>query len=81
MNTDEFSAASQKVWSGMAAGWDANREYMWESSKPVGEWLVKKLQPCAGQTVLELAAGMGDTGFVAAQLVAEMHRRLRSDAP
>ena len=79
MNTDEFSAASQQVWEKMAQGWDANRDYMWESSKPVGEWLVRKLEPKPGQSVLELAAGMGDTGFVAAQLLGSEGRLLSTD--
>lgn len=37
MKEDEFRRASKKVWDKMAQGWDINREYMWETSKPVGE--------------------------------------------
>ncbi|MGI9316535.1 MAG: class I SAM-dependent methyltransferase, partial [bacterium] len=69
MKKDEFRRASKNVWEKMAEGWDVNREYMWETSKPVGEWLVEKLAPRDGQTLLELAAGVGDTGFVAAGLI------------
>src|SRR6185436_18707533 len=35
--------------------------------RPVHEWLVKHLDPKPGQRVLEIAAGPGDTGFMAAQ--------------
>lgn len=79
MNKDEFRSASEKVWEKMAQGWDINRDYMWETSKPVGEWLVEKLAPSDGQTILELAAGMGDTGFVAARLVGAEGRLISTD--
>ncbi len=79
MNKDEFRSASKKVWEKMAQGWDINRDYMWETSKPVGEWLVEKLAPSDGQTILELAAGMGDTGFVAARLVGAEGRLISTD--
>jgi len=69
MNQEEFRSASQKIWDKMAKGWDENRDYLWETSKPVGMWMVEKLEPRSGQTVLELAAGMGDTGFVASGLI------------
>ena len=79
MNKDEFRRASKAVWDKMAGGWDANREYMWETSKLVGEWLVEELAPRDGQTILELAAGVGDTGFVAARLVGSKGRLISTD--
>jgi ubiquinone/menaquinone biosynthesis C-methylase UbiE len=79
MKDEEFRQASRNVWDAMATGWDSNRDYMWETSRPVGEWLVEKLEPSAGQTVLEVAAGMGDTGFIAAQLLGENGRLISTD--
>lgn len=79
MSNDEFRKASKNVWNKMARGWDSNREYMWETSKPVAEWLVRKLAPMDGQTLLELAAGVGDTGFVAARLVGTSGRLISTD--
>lgn len=79
MSKDEFRRASKNVWNKMAQGWDSNREYMWETSKPVGEWLVRKLAPMDGQTLLELAAGVGDTGFVAARLMGTEGRLISTD--
>jgi ubiquinone/menaquinone biosynthesis C-methylase UbiE len=79
MDNDEFRRASKNVWDKMAQGWDVNREYMWETSKPVGEWMVEKLSPSKGQTLLELAAGVGDTGFVAAELVGDEGRLISTD--
>ena len=60
---------SRAVWDAMAAGWEAHRDAIWDDSRSVGEWLVAKLAPRPGDTVLELAAGVGDTGLAAARLV------------
>lgn len=79
MDNDEFHKASRTVWEKMAQGWDDSREYLWETSKPVGEWMVEKLSPSKGQTLLELAAGVGDTGFVAAKLVGDEGRLISTD--
>jgi len=79
MNRDEFQKASRTVWDNMAQGWDSNRDYMWETSKAVGLWMVESLGPQEGQTVLELAAGMGDTGFVAAKLLGPQGRLISTD--
>jgi ubiquinone/menaquinone biosynthesis C-methylase UbiE len=79
MDRREFRQASKNVWDKMAKGWGENREYMWETTRPVGEWLVEKLRPEPGQTILELAAGMGDTGFIAAELVGAKGRLISTD--
>ncbi len=70
---------SRAVWGNMAAGWEADRDAIWSDSRSVGEWLVHKLAPRPGDTVLELAAGVGDSGFVAARLVGEEGRVLITD--
>jgi ubiquinone/menaquinone biosynthesis C-methylase UbiE len=62
----DFRAQSYDVWQRMAAGWNRDRRWMWEASRDVGEWMVNALDPQPGQTILELAAGIGDTGFLAA---------------
>jgi SAM-dependent methyltransferase len=63
----------------MAAGWERELEWMWNASRPVGEWLVAKLDPHRGQTVLELAAGTGETGFAAAERLGPGGRLICSD--
>jgi ubiquinone/menaquinone biosynthesis C-methylase UbiE len=70
---------SRAVWDAMAAGWEAGRIEIWADSRAVGEWLVEKLDPQPGDTMLELAAGVGDTGFVAAQLVGPTGRVIITD--
>src|SRR5688500_7769039 len=46
---------------------------------PVSAWLIDALDPQPGQTLLELAAGTGDTGFLAAELVAPTGELITSD--
>jgi hypothetical protein len=40
----------------------------------VSEWMIRRLDPQQGDTVLELAAGLADTGLMAARLVGESGR-------
>jgi ubiquinone/menaquinone biosynthesis C-methylase UbiE len=70
---------SKVVWDAMAPGWHARREEMWQRSHPVSEWMIRKLDPQPGDTVLELAAGLADTGFMAAHLVGETGRAIITD--
>jgi SAM-dependent methyltransferase len=70
---------SKDIWDAMAPGWHARREELWRISHPVGEWMIRKLDPQPGDTVLELAAGLADTGFMAAPLVGETGRVIITD--
>jgi ubiquinone/menaquinone biosynthesis C-methylase UbiE len=63
----------------MAPGFQEQREALWSASRPVSEWMIRKLNPQLGDTVLELAAGLGDTGFMAARLVGETGRVIITD--
>jgi SAM-dependent methyltransferase len=62
---------SRAAWGAVASGWYAQREELWRASRPVGEWMVRRLDPQPGDTVLELAAGLADTGLMVARLVGE----------
>jgi SAM-dependent methyltransferase len=57
-------------WDSMAPGWKATRENFQRTMVPVSHWLVEAIHPQPGHRVLELAAGLGDTGLLAAELVA-----------
>jgi SAM-dependent methyltransferase len=56
-------------WGHAATAWEAHGEMMRRVTMPVSTWMVDAIQPQPGDTVLELAAGPGDTGFLAAELV------------
>ena len=68
---DDFRAESRDRWERAAprAG-QSRRERSSRRPMPVAAWMVDAIDPQPGQTVLELAAGPGDTGFLAAELIA-----------
>jgi SAM-dependent methyltransferase len=70
---------SRATWNAVAPGWYAQREELWKFSRPVSEWMIRRLDLQPGDTVLELAAGLGDTGFMAARLVGESGRIIVTD--
>ncbi len=70
---------SRAAWDAMAPGWYSEREELWKTSRPVSEWMIRRLDPQPGDTVLELAAGLGDTGFMAARLVGKTGRVIITD--
>lgn len=63
----------------MAGGWDRERRWLWQVSHVVGEWMVEALAPLPGQTILELAAGTGETGFAAAAALGDEGRLISTD--
>jgi ubiquinone/menaquinone biosynthesis C-methylase UbiE len=75
----DYAEASYEIWQRMAAGWDRQRAWIWEASRPVGEWMVRGLELEPGETVLELAAGPGETGFAAAEAVGPKGRLIQTD--
>jgi SAM-dependent methyltransferase len=70
---------SYELWQEMARRWERGREILWETTRPVSEWLVDRLSPQPGQTILELAAGAGETGFLAAGRLGDHGRLISSD--
>jgi SAM-dependent methyltransferase len=69
MDPDEHRAASRKRWEQLASGWESGADVFYDGALPVSHWMVDRLQPQPGQTILELAAGRGDVGFLAAELI------------
>ena len=67
------------LWETMASGWEERRAYLAEFSKDITAWLVDALDPQPGQTILELAAGPGDTGFAAARRIGDDGRLISTD--
>ena len=55
-----------ELWQQLAPHWERRRELLWESTRTVSEWLVDRLDVREGQTILDVAAGTGETGFLAA---------------
>lgn len=66
----EYRQASRERWERVASGWGAHRATMQRAGQPVSAWMVDAIEPQPGHRVLELAAGPGDTGLLAAELIA-----------
>jgi SAM-dependent methyltransferase len=75
----DYRAESRVRWASTASGWEADGEAMRRATMPVSSWLVEAIAPQPGHTVLELAAGLGETGFLAAELIEPGGELITSD--
>jgi SAM-dependent methyltransferase len=71
--------ASLQGWEEAASGWTRQQAAMREFGAPVSHWMIDAIVPQPGERVLELAAGLGETGMLAAELVAPMGGVIVSD--
>ncbi len=65
----DYRKESRARWGESARGWEAHAEQMRRVTMPVSTWMVDAIGPQPGYTVLELAAGPGETGFLAAEMI------------
>ncbi len=79
MDPEAERAASRERWESVAAGWETGGDAFYDGALPVSHWMVDRLQPQPGQTILELAAGRGDVGFLAAELLHPGGKLISSD--
>ena len=68
-SADEYRRDSRARWGAQAAGWSARAEQIGRQTMPVAVWLVDALALQPGNDVLELAAGTGEVGFLAAEQI------------
>jgi ubiquinone/menaquinone biosynthesis C-methylase UbiE len=69
MDADAYREEARRRWEGAAAGWERRRATLQEGAQAVSIAMIDRLQPQPGQTILELAAGLADTGLLVAELV------------
>jgi ubiquinone/menaquinone biosynthesis C-methylase UbiE len=81
MATDarELDERQRELWRRGAQGWERRQASLREKTAPVSQWLVDAIDPQPGQRVLDLAAGPGETGFMAAQRLGPEGRLLSTD--
>jgi len=77
--TDELRRINYEIAEAIAPGWERQREFIEGVTAPVRSWMLRELAPQPGQTLLELAAGAGDTGFEAAGIVGASGRVISTD--
>jgi SAM-dependent methyltransferase len=66
---DAMREESHARWERAAAGWAVRADNVRDFGMPISEWMIDQVRLQPGQRVLELAAGPGDTGFLAAELI------------
>jgi SAM-dependent methyltransferase len=60
---------SAEHWEAASTGWVRRQEATRRFGAPVSNWMVEAIHPQPGFRVLDLAAGIGETGFLAAELI------------
>ena len=76
---DDYRKESRARWAAQARGWSAPAEAVARATMPVSVWMVDALGLQPGHEVLELAAGTGDVGFLAAEQIAPGGTLISSD--
>jgi len=71
-DANAYREASLQGWEDAASGWVSRQEQLRRFAAPVSHWMLDAVSLQPGQRVLELAAGLGETGMLAAELVAPM---------
>jgi SAM-dependent methyltransferase len=79
MDLQEYREMSLETWDEMAPGWEQRREWLLSFTAAVNEWLVDRVDPQPGATILDIAAGTGDLGFAAASRVGDEGEVLCTD--
>ena len=79
LEPDDQRAASREMWERAAEGWGARADRVRDWGMPISAAMVDGLGLQPGMTVLELAAGPGDTGFMAAELIRPGGKLISSD--
>jgi SAM-dependent methyltransferase len=76
---ENYRQESRVRWGAQARGWGAQAERMAAATMPVSVWMVDALGLQPGHEVLELAAGTGEVGFLAAEQIAPGGTLISSD--
>jgi ubiquinone/menaquinone biosynthesis C-methylase UbiE len=76
---DAERAKSRATWDEMAPGWERKRDFMWQTTRHVAEWLVDHVQPRKGDTILDIAGGPGEGGVLVAERVGPSGKVIETD--
>jgi SAM-dependent methyltransferase len=79
MDAEAYRADARERWEAAAPGWAREREAFQRDAMEVSRWMLEAAELQPGHTVLELAAGPGDTGLMAAELVAPGGKAILTD--
>ena len=75
----DHTVESRERWGRVASAWERRETRQWEATEAVSRNLVDRLELRPGDTVLELAGGVGHTSLLAAERVAPGGRVIATD--
>lgn len=64
-----YRQENRRRWQTVALGWEKHANDIRRDTMPVTNWMIEAIAPQPGNELLEVAAGIGDTGFLAAELI------------
>jgi SAM-dependent methyltransferase len=79
MDLQTYRETSLRIWDEMAPGWEDRREWILGVTGAINEWLAGQVAPQPGESILDVAAGTGDLGFLAAGRVGAAGKLLCTD--
>lgn len=79
MSAADARIESRDNWEQSAPGWERRNEDIVRMGGRISQRMVELLDPRPGETILEVAAGVGDTGFLAAPALEPGGRLISSD--
>jgi SAM-dependent methyltransferase len=79
VDLDKYREDSLANWNKLSANWARQRDFLWSQVGEVSMELVDRVDPQPGQTILDVAAGTGDTGFLAAERVGPEGKVITTD--
>jgi SAM-dependent methyltransferase len=79
IDLDEYREQSLETWGAVSSGWEKRREWMLAETRPVLDWIVGRAAPQPGQTLLDVAGGMGDLALRVAEEVGDDGRVISTD--
>jgi SAM-dependent methyltransferase len=79
MNRTEYRQQSLDTWNTLARTWDERREQIGEPVAPVRDWLLERLAPRPGETLLDIACGAGELTEAVSPIVGDSGRVICTD--
>ncbi len=73
MNTDQKAIRDRQKdsWNRFSAGWKKWDDVLMDFLKPVGEEMIRRMQPSRNQLVLDIASGTGEPALTIARMISE----------
>ena len=79
MDLDEYRKESLENWNRLSDNWRDEREFILGATAPIANDLIARLDPQPGQTILDVAAGTGDTGYQVAERLGDEGKLITTD--